>query len=177
MPVLGVHQSAAQGLPVAGFEEMGAARPADVETLDQALAKIQRLRAAVRTTQAFVSLGSSQPVYAQHQLPSQSTTQPIVPQRVERTQLEASSALQTSTDGHCANPLPPPHSDVGSQFHFTVKPKEPPTFSGDRGQDVIMWLGKVNDFLALTRLPEEQSVIYTIMLLTGNARAWWQSDF
>ena len=40
-----------------------------------------------------------------------------------------------------------------------------------------MWLGKVNDFLALTRLPEEQAVIYTIMLLTGNARAWWQSEF
>ena len=177
MSVLGVRQSAARGLPVAHFEGLEAVRQTDVQTLDQALVEIQRLRAALRTTQACVSLRSSQRIHVQQQSASQSPTQPIMPQTVERTQPEASSSSQAPTGRHCANPLPAPHSDTGSHFHFAVKPREPPTFSGDRGQDVTRWLDKVNDFLALTKLPEEQAVIYTIMLLKGNAEAWWRSEF
>ena len=77
-------------------------------------------------------------------------------------QPEASSALQTPTDGHLASPKPPQRTEAEPQFRFTVKPREPPTFSGDGGQDVIVWLGIVNDFLELTRLPKQQAVAYII---------------
>ena len=47
MSVLGVRQSAARGLPMARSMEQETVRQADIQTLDQALAEIQRLRAAL----------------------------------------------------------------------------------------------------------------------------------
>ena len=58
-----------------------------------------------------------------------------------------------------------------------IKPQDPLTFSGDKGQDVITWLGMIDDFLELTQPTEAQAVVYTIMALIGNARAWWQSEY
>jgi hypothetical protein len=63
-------------------------------------------------------------------------------------------------------------------FQCTIKPRDPPHFSGEKGQDVITWLGMVDDYFAVTSPPtERQAVAYMILLLSGNARAWWQAEY
>ena len=84
----------------------------------------------------------------------------------------ASSASQTATDQHLASPLSPPRREAQSRVQVVMQPREPPTFSGDREQDVIAWLSRFNDFFALVPLPDEQAVAYSILQLKGNPRAW-----
>ena len=68
---------------------------------------------------------------------------------------------------------PPPHQEM----HFQIRPREPPMFSGEKGQDVMVWLRQVDDYLALVNYTEKQAVAYLILLLTGNARCWWDAEF
>ena len=69
--------------------------------------------------------------------------------------------------------LPPPHTSL---FNVSIKPREPPTFSGDKGQDVTAWLHQVDDYLEFVQPDDRQAVAYVILLLTGNARCWWEAE-
>ena len=46
---------------------------------------------------------------------------------------------------------PPPHQEM----HFQIRPREPPMFSGEKGQDVMVWLRQVDDYLALVNYTEK----------------------
>ena len=58
-----------------------------------------------------------------------------------------------------------------------MKPREPPPFSGDKGQDVVAWLHQVDDYLEFVQPDERQAVAYIILLLHGNARIWWEAEY
>jgi hypothetical protein len=81
------------------------------------------------------------------------------------------SPLSTATDVPAA---PAPQSSL---FNVSIKPREPPPFSGERGQDVITWLHQVDDYLEFVQPGERQAVAYIILLLHGNARTWWEAEY
>ena len=64
-----------------------------------------------------------------------------------------------------------------SLFNVSIKPREPPPFSGDKGQDVVAWLHQVDDYLEFVQPDERQAVAYIILLLHGNARIWWEAEY
>ena len=64
-----------------------------------------------------------------------------------------------------------------SLFNVSIKPREPPAFTGDKGQDVVAWLHQVDDYLEFVQPDEQQAVAYIILLLHGNARVWWEAEF
>ena len=64
-----------------------------------------------------------------------------------------------------------------SLFNVSIKPREPPAFTRDKGQDVVAWLHQVDDYLEFVQLDERQAVAYIILLLHGNARVWWEAEF
>ena len=64
-----------------------------------------------------------------------------------------------------------------SPFSVHIKPREPPVFTGERGQDVVTWLRTVDDYLEFVTCSERQAIAYIILLLAGNARVWWDSEF
>ena len=70
--------------------------------------------------------------------------------------------------------MPPAHSSL---FNVSIKPREPPPFSGDKGQDVVAWLHQVDDYLEFVQPDERQAVAYIILLLHGNARIWWEAEY
>ena len=49
------------------------------------------------------------------------------------------------------NNAPPPHQAM----HFQIRPREPPMFSGDKGQDVMVWMRQVDDYLELVSYTEK----------------------
>ena len=67
----------------------------------------------------------------------------------------------------------PPHQSM----QFNIRPREPPMFLGEKGQDVLVWLRQVDDYLETVNYTERQAVAYIILLLTGNARCWWDAEF
>jgi hypothetical protein len=70
--------------------------------------------------------------------------------------------------------VPTPQSSL---FNVSIKPREPPPFSGERGQDVVTWLHQVDDYLEFVQPGERQAVAYIILLLNGNARTWWEAEY
>ena len=62
-------------------------------------------------------------------------------------------------------------------FSVHIRPREPPVFTGDKGQDVVSWLRIVEDYLEFVTCSERQAIAYVILLLLGNARIWWDSEF
>ena len=62
-------------------------------------------------------------------------------------------------------------------FNVSIKPREPPPFSGDKGEDVVTWLHHVDNYLECVQADERQAVAYIIMLLQGNARVWWDAEY
>ena len=62
-------------------------------------------------------------------------------------------------------------------FSVHIKPREPPVFTGEKGQDVVSWLRTVEDYLEFVTCSERQAIAYVILLLSGNARIWWDSEF
>ena len=50
-------------------------------------------------------------------------------------------------------------------------------FTGEKGQDVVSWLRTVEDYLEFVTCSERQAIAYVILLLSGNARIWWDSEF
>ena len=61
-------------------------------------------------------------------------------------------------------------------FNVSIKPHEPPAFTGAKGQDITEWLRQVDDYFALVQHHDDQAVAYVILLLQGNARCWWDSE-
>ena len=77
-----------------------------------------------------------------------------------------------------AQPLSPAVPDTSNNpFSVHIKPREPPVFTGDKGQDVVSWLRTVEDYLEFVTCSERQAIAYIILLLAGNARIWWDSEF
>ena len=64
-----------------------------------------------------------------------------------------------------------------NSFSVHIKPREPPVFTGEKGQDVVSWLRTVEDYLEFVTYSESQAIAYVILLLSGNARIWWDSKF
>ena len=164
------------------------------QDLLSARAETSRVQQQLTESQARVASLSAQQSFMQRQQPQQSAQQESTSQSVlqltadlTRRMDELQAAISSGTPKR--TPEPPKESSSGqwrfadpvsSQSvgpSFVIKPKDPPTFSGDKGQDVITWLGMIDDFLELTQPTEAQAVAYTIMALTGNARAWWQSEY
>ena len=71
----------------------------------------------------------------------------------------------------------PATPDHDSPFAVHIKPREPPIFTGERGQDVISWLRTVKDYLEFVSCSERQAIAYMILLLAGNARVWWDAEY
>ena len=69
---------------------------------------------------------------------------------------------------------PPPAQS--SLFNVSIKPCEPPRFTGERGQDVVAWLHQVDDYLEFVQPDERQAVAYITLLLKDNARLWWEAE-
>lgn len=155
----------------------------------------RKLHEAMRERQtSHLSAGPSQPQPSVGQ-----TSPPVVPPRAESMsdrlqRLEAQlSEMRPGGSGWpqpSAPPLPAesqwkfsqslapqPQAGDHSPFQVHIKPREPPLFTGDRGQDVITWLRTVDDYLSLVNTSERQAVAYIILLLTGNARCWWDAEF
>jgi hypothetical protein len=63
-----------------------------------------------------------------------------------------------------------------SPFSLNIKPREPPVFTGERGQDFVSWLRTVEDYLEVMTCSEQQAIVYVISLLAGNARIWWDAE-
>ena len=61
-------------------------------------------------------------------------------------------------------------------FNVSIRPREPPAFTGAKGQDITEWLRQVDDYFALVQHREDQAVAYIILLLQGNARCWWDAE-
>ena len=70
---------------------------------------------------------------------------------------------------------PPVHQS--SLFNVSIKPREPPPFSGDKGQDVVAWRHQVDDYLEFVQPDERQAMAYIILLLHGNARICWEAEY
>ena len=64
-----------------------------------------------------------------------------------------------------------------SPFSVHIKPREPPVFSGEQGQDVVTWVRTVKDYLEFVTCSEQQTIAYIILLLAGNARVWWDAEY
>ena len=67
-------------------------------------------------------------------------------------------------------------SAQSSLFNVSIKPCEPPRFTGERGQDVVAWLRQVDDYLEFVQPDERQAVAYITLLLKDNARLWWEAE-
>ena len=63
-----------------------------------------------------------------------------------------------------------------SLFNVSIKPCEPPRFTGERGQDIVAWLHQVDDYLEFVQPDERQAVAYITLLLKDNARLWWEAE-
>ena len=61
-------------------------------------------------------------------------------------------------------------------FNVSIKPCEPPRFTGERGQDVVAWLHQVDDYLEFVQPDERQAVAYIMLLLKDNVRLWWEAE-
>ena len=64
-----------------------------------------------------------------------------------------------------------------SPFQVHIKPREPPLFTGKKGQDVVTWLSTIDDYFALVDYTESQKVAYLILPLDKNARCLWNVEF
>ena len=67
-------------------------------------------------------------------------------------------------------------SSSGHRLQIQMKPKEPPTFTGRKDQDVDIWLHQVEDYFALTKPSDEDGVAYLVLLLSHFARDWWEAE-
>ena len=67
-------------------------------------------------------------------------------------------------------------SAQSSLFNVSIKPCEPPRFTGERGQDIVAWLHQVDDYLEFVQPDERQAVAYITLLLKDNARLWWEAE-
>ena len=77
-----------------------------------------------------------------------------------------------------SQPLSQARPDTSQKpFSVHIKPREPPVFTGEKGQDVVSWLRTVEDYLEFVTCSERQAIAYVILLLSGNARIWWDSEF
>ena len=70
-----------------------------------------------------------------------------------------------------------PGQHQASPFSVHIKPREPPVFTGERGQDVVTWLRTVEDYLEFVTCSERQAIAYIVLLLAGNARVWWDAEY
>ena len=61
-------------------------------------------------------------------------------------------------------------------FAVRLRPREPPSFTGRRGQDFLSWLRTVEDYLDCIVCSEQQAIVYIIMLLADDARVWWDAE-
>ena len=50
-------------------------------------------------------------------------------------------------------------------------------FTSEQGQDVLTWLKTVKDYLEFVICSERQAIAYIILLLAGNARVRWESEY
>ena len=66
---------------------------------------------------------------------------------------------------------------TASPFLVHIRPREPPVFTGERGQDFISWLRTIEDYLDCISCSEQQAIVYVILLLAGDARIWWDAAF
>ena len=64
-------------------------------------------------------------------------------------------------------PALPAHA--ASLFPTRLQPREPPVFTGRRGQDFVSWLRTVEDYLLCVTCSEEQALAYVILLLADEA--------
>jgi hypothetical protein len=65
---------------------------------------------------------------------------------------------------------------TASPFSVHIRPREPPVFTGERGQDFVSWLRTVEDYLECVTYSERQAIAYVILLLAGEARVWWDTQ-
>ena len=61
----------------------------------------------------------------------------------------------------------------GPVFHITMKPREPPIFSGKTSEDVENWIYTVSAYFRTVAAPEQQKVGYALTFLQDAAREWW----
>ena len=69
-----------------------------------------------------------------------------------------------------------PASPSGSRLQIQMRPKEPPSFSGKKDQDVDIWLHQIDDYFALTKPTDSDGVAYLVLQLSGFARDWWEAE-
>ena len=58
-----------------------------------------------------------------------------------------------------------------------IKPHEPLVFTGEKVQDVVLWLWAVEDYLEFVTCSKHQAIAYIMLLLSGHARIWWDAGF
>ena len=93
--------------------------------------------------------------------------------QAEQHVMPSAPALQTESSSWAfAQPMQP----CGAMFNVSIRPREPPAFTGAKGQDITEWLRQVDDYFALVQHREDQAVAYIILLLQGNARCWWDAE-
>ena len=62
------------------------------------------------------------------------------------------------------------HSEeVTTKFELSVKPKDPPSFSGKQSDDVEVWIRQVDNFLSLIGGSDRMQVAYMVNLLQHTA--------
>ena len=66
-------------------------------------------------------------------------------------------------------------STQGPVFHVTMKPREPPVFSGKSHEDIENWIYTVSAYFRTVAAPEAQKVGYALTFLQDAAREWWIS--
>ena len=123
----------------------------------------------VADSQPSVSMGPSRVQYSPRVA---DTRHPGMPAGASGPQFSPPSNWQFSQP---MGPMMPPAPS--SLFNVSIKPREPPPFSGDKGQDVVAWLHQVDDYLEFVQPDERQAVAYIILLLHGNARIWWEAEY
>ena len=64
-------------------------------------------------------------------------------------------------------------STQGPVFHVTMKPREPPVFSGKSHEDIENWIYTVSAYFRTVAAPEAQKVGYALTFLQDAAREWW----
>ena len=64
-------------------------------------------------------------------------------------------------------------STQGPVFHVTMKPREPPVFSGKSHEDIENWIYTVSAYFRTVAAPEAQKVGYALTFLQEAAREWW----
>ena len=135
--------------------ETAARETAIMQQAEEIAACFDQLQCQASGKQASTSQPASTPVMTQPE-----------PMQVEPTAPPAQSWV-------FSQPLEKTHESL---FNVSIKPPEPPAFTGDRDQDIVSWLTMVKDYLALVQPSEQQAVSYVILRLQKNARCWWEAE-